>query len=187
MEKINLKDVTIIECQLQKFYIYPVYPRNSKLYSDKGFANIDNGSTGETHWTCFKVKDKKSFYFDSFGGAPDKFLLNQLPEPIICHNYKIQGIYSKLGGSYCLYFFNLVERLNYYDTIPKLRFETFYLFSVLDIILSLYSYKYNDKYDVIRICIVVIKHILNMPINVFGNSSNISDKIDTICLFKNLI
>ena len=48
-------------------------------------------------------------------------------------------------GSYCLYFFYLIERLNYYDTILK---------------------KYFDH--------------INMPINVFGNSSNNSDnKFDT--------
>ena len=62
--------------QLQKIYNYPVYPRASKVYSDSGFVNIDNGSQSGTHWTSFLVKDNKSFYSDSFGGAPDKFLLN---------------------------------------------------------------------------------------------------------------
>ena len=41
---------------------------------------------GGIHWTCFIVKDKESYYFDSFGGSPDKFLLNQLPEPILYYN-----------------------------------------------------------------------------------------------------
>ena len=44
----------------------------------------------------------------------------------------------------------------------------------------LYSYKYNDNYKIIHISIDVIIYILNMPINVFGISSNNSDnKIDT--------
>ena len=60
---------------------------------------------GGSHWPCFYIKDKKKFYFDSFGGQPDKFLLNQLPKPIIYHNYEIQDKNSKLCGSYCLYFF----------------------------------------------------------------------------------
>ena len=30
---------------------------------------------------------------------------------------------SKLCGSYCLYFFYLIERMNYYDTILKMSFE----------------------------------------------------------------
>ena len=112
------------ESQLQKVYNYPIYPRDSKIYSDRGFINIDSGSRGGTHWTCFIVKDNKSFYFDSFGGAPDKYLLNQLHKPIINHNYKIQDINSKLFGSYCLYFFYLIERMNYYDTILKMYFES---------------------------------------------------------------
>ena len=111
------------ESQLQKIYNYPIYPRDSKIYSNKGFVNIDNGSQGGTHWNCFILKDNKSYYFDSFGGKPDKFLLKQLPKPIIYHNYKIQDIYSKLCGSYCLYFFYLIERMNYYDTILKMYFD----------------------------------------------------------------
>ena len=122
MKKYNLKNDIMNESELQKIYNYPIYPRDSKIYSDKGFVNIDNGSMGGSHWTCFIVNDK-SFYFDSFGGQPDKFLLKQLPKPIIYHNYKIQDKNSKLCGSYCLYFFYLIERMNYYDSILKLVFE----------------------------------------------------------------
>ena len=104
MKENNIKNDTMNESQLQRIYNYPIYPRDSKKYSDKGFVNIDNGSQGGSHWTCFIVKDNKSYYFDSFGGHPDKFLLNQLPKPIIYHNYKIQDINSKLCSSYCLYF-----------------------------------------------------------------------------------
>ena len=123
MKKYNLKNKTMNESELQRVYNYPIYPRDSKKYSDKGFVNIDNGIMGGTHWTCFILKDNKSFYFDSFGGNPDKFLLNQLPKPILYHNCKIQDINSKLCGSYSLYFFYLFERMNYYDAILKLVFE----------------------------------------------------------------
>ena len=82
------------ESQLQKIYNYPIYPRNSKLYSEKGFVNIDNGSQGGIHWVCFIVKDNKSFFNESFGGQPDNFSLNHLPKPIIYHNFKIQDINS---------------------------------------------------------------------------------------------
>ena len=112
------------ESELQRVYIYPIYPRESKIYSDKGFVNIDKGSNRGTHWTSPIVKNNKSHYFDSFGGAPDKFLLNQLSKPIIYHNYKIQHIDSKLWGSNCLYFFYLIERMDYYDTVLKIFFET---------------------------------------------------------------
>ena len=124
MKKNKLKNDTMKESELQKNYNYPIYPRDSKIYSDKGFVIIDNGTQGGTHWTCFIVKDNKSYYFNSFGGQPYKFLLNQLSKPIMYHNYKIQDKTSKLCGSYCLYFFYLIERMNYYDTILKMYFET---------------------------------------------------------------
>ena len=124
MKKCNLKNDTMNESELQKSYNYRIYPRDSKLYSDEGVVNIDNGAQGGTHWTCFIVKGNKSFYFDSFGVQPDEFLLNQLPKPIIYHNYKIQDINSKLYGSYCLYFFYLMEKMKYYDTFLKMYFES---------------------------------------------------------------
>ena len=79
MKKNYLKNDTMNESQLQKIYNYKIYPRDSKKFSDKGFINIDNGSMGGSHWSSFIVKVKKSYLFDSFGGPPDKFLLNQLP------------------------------------------------------------------------------------------------------------
>ena len=76
MKKYGLKNDTMIESDLQRVYNYKRYPRDSKIYSDKGFVIIDTGQMGGTHWVCFVAKDK-SYYFDSFGGAPDKFLVNQ--------------------------------------------------------------------------------------------------------------
>ena len=123
MENYNLKNETMNESQLQRVPNYPIYPRDSKMYSDKRVVKIDNGSMGGSHWTCFIVKDKKSYHFDSFGGQPDKFLLNQLPKLIIYLNYKKQGTNFKICGSYCLYFFYLIERMNYYDAISKMCFD----------------------------------------------------------------
>ena len=100
MKKYNLKDDTMNKSQSQKIYNYRIHPRDSKIYSVEGFVNLDIGAQGGSHWTCFIVEDKKSYYFDSFGSQPDKFLLNQLPKPIIYHNYKIQDIKSRLCGSF---------------------------------------------------------------------------------------
>ena len=63
LKKYSLKNDTMNESQLQKIYKYPIYPRDSKINSDKGFVNIDNGSMGGSHWTCFIAKDNKSYYF----------------------------------------------------------------------------------------------------------------------------
>ena len=143
MKKNKLKNETMNESQLQKVYNYPIYPRDSKIYSDRGFVNIDNGAQGGTHWTCFIVKGYKSFYFDSFGGQPVNFLLNQLCKPIIYHNYKIQDINSRLCGSFCLCFFYLIERINYYDAILKLIFEKVQLYYYT----STYNYANNCEYS----------------------------------------
>ena len=123
MKKYNLKDDTKDQSEQQRICNYPIYQRGSKIHSDKVFNNIDNGSMGGSHWICFYKKDRKSFYFDSFQGQPDKFLLNQLHKSIIYHKYKLQDNNSKSCGSYCLYFFFLFERLDYYDIILKLVFE----------------------------------------------------------------
>ena len=100
MKNYKLKNDTMNESQLQKTYNYPIYPKDSKIYSDRGFVNIDDGSMGGSHWVAFIVRDNKSYYYDSFGGAPDKFLLKQLPKSIIYHSYRRQDINSKLCGSY---------------------------------------------------------------------------------------
>ena len=123
MKKYNLKDDTMNEFELQTVFIYNIYPRDSKTITDKAFVNIDNGFQGGTHWTCFTLKDNKSSYFDSFGGQPDNFLLKHLPKPIIYYNFEIQVIVSRLCGSYCLYYFYLIERKNYYDCILKMYFQ----------------------------------------------------------------
>ena len=71
----------------------------------------------------FYNKNNKSFCFDSLGGQLDKFPLYQLPQPKIYHSYKIPDVNSKLCGSYCLYFFYLIERLKYYDAFLKMYFD----------------------------------------------------------------
>ena len=97
-----------------------IYPRDSIINSTKGICNIDNGSQGGTHWVAFEG----SSYFDSFGGPPDQWLIKQLPKPIIYHNYIIQDIYSKMCGTYCLYFLYLLENnVNYEDAVLNIFFS----------------------------------------------------------------
>ena len=38
MKKYNLKDQTMSESDLQKVYNYKIYPRDSKITSDRGFV-----------------------------------------------------------------------------------------------------------------------------------------------------
>ena len=44
MNKCNFRNDTKNESELQRVYNYSIYPRDSKLYSDKGFVNIDDRS-----------------------------------------------------------------------------------------------------------------------------------------------
>ena len=60
MKKYNLKNDTMYESQLRKVFNYPIYLRGSKIYSDRGFVNLDNEKQNETHWTAFLIKDRKS-------------------------------------------------------------------------------------------------------------------------------
>ena len=56
MKTFNLENNTMNESDLQRLYNFSIHPRNSKVYSDKRFVIIDNGSQGGTHWTCFSIK-----------------------------------------------------------------------------------------------------------------------------------
>ena len=123
MNKYNLRDQTMSDSELQKVYNYKIYPRDSKIITKKGFINIDDGSQRGTPWICVYIKDDKSYYFDAFGGNLDKFIQQQLLKPIIYHNFKIQNINSQLCGTKFLYFFYLIERMNYYDAILKIYFS----------------------------------------------------------------
>ena len=46
LKKHNLKNDTMIELDLQRVYNYSIDLRDSIKYSDRGFANIDNGKLG---------------------------------------------------------------------------------------------------------------------------------------------
>ena len=61
MSKDKLKADTMSEKDLQRLYIYPIQPRDSKIYSDGGFIKIDPGCMGGTHWVALYVKINNLF------------------------------------------------------------------------------------------------------------------------------
>ena len=63
VKKYDLKNDIMIESELRRVYIYPIYPGDSKNVLHKRYVNIDNNSMGGIHWVCFVVKDNKSYYF----------------------------------------------------------------------------------------------------------------------------
>ena len=102
-KKYFLKDDTMTETVLKNAYIFPFYPRVSNIYTSRGFVYIyiDSGEQGGFHWTCFYMRDNKSFYFVSFGRQPDKYSPKQLPKLITFPSYKLQHTDNKLCGVYC--------------------------------------------------------------------------------------
>ena len=66
LKKCILKKDTMNESELQRIYNYPIYPRDSRFYSGRGFVNIDDGSMGGSLWTCFILKDIKLYYHDPY-------------------------------------------------------------------------------------------------------------------------
>ena len=88
MKKYNLRDDTMAESVLQQVYIFPIYPRGSKMYSDKGFVNKDDGSQGGSHWCCFVIKIRNPFTLTALDSILIFFSPYQLPKPIIYPNYK---------------------------------------------------------------------------------------------------
>ena len=73
--------------ELKKVFNFTIYPEDSKITTIKRIVNIDKGNMGGTHWTFLYLKDNQSFYFASFAGFPDKFLLEHLTKPKNLHNY----------------------------------------------------------------------------------------------------
>ena len=112
----------MIESELQRVYNYPIYPEDSKKFTQEGFVNTDNGTIAGYHWTTFYVRKNKVFYFDSFGDSLDKYFFDQLPKPASCHNEKTHDINSRLFGTYCLYFFYLIGRMKHCDDTLKMPF-----------------------------------------------------------------
>ena len=112
------------------------------------------------------------------------------------HNYEIKEINSKLCSSYCLYFFFLIKRMNYFDAILKMFFaklltimsnkffsvqksnRTIILIVIIRIgviilLLITYSYKCNNDYTIIHI---------RISVNI--NENNIEENIDLSQFYK---
>ena len=45
-----MEDDTMHETQIQSVYNYSIDLRDSRIYSDRGFVNIDKVFQGGTHW-----------------------------------------------------------------------------------------------------------------------------------------
>ena len=68
--------------------------------------NLQDLNQVGSHWTCYRKRNDKIFYFDSYGVAyiPD-IIKNQYPKhKFICNIYRIQSLDSNQCGRFCILF-----------------------------------------------------------------------------------
>ena len=68
--------------------------------------NLQDSNQDGSHWTCYRKRNDKIFYFESYGVAyiPD-IIKNQYPNhKFICNIYRIQSMDSNQCGRYCILF-----------------------------------------------------------------------------------
>ena len=111
------------ETVIQRVCTYPMDPRDSKITSDIGLVNVNNGSKGRTHCVCFFFKIKITILSNLHRLADN--MLNLYPTLYlnqILIRKKVQNKNSRFCGSYCFYFLNVKKRMVFYDAILKMYF-----------------------------------------------------------------
>ena len=107
MKEYTIKNNTMEESELQRVYIYEIYPRDSKIYSDRGFVQKVNGSLVCSSLVCFIVKDNKSYYLIASEELQINFYLNNYLNQyyIIIVKYKIytQNFVEAIAYSFSIY------------------------------------------------------------------------------------
>ena len=67
--------------------------------------NLQSSNEGWTHWTAWIIREKNSFYFDSFGAPPCVEIIRYCKKNgthLYFNNWIIQDLKSSLCGFYCL-------------------------------------------------------------------------------------
>lgn len=86
--------------------------------------NIDFSENIGTHWTCLFVKNKISFYFDSYGFNPTDEIIEYCDGNENYYNsFKIQKSDEVICGHYCIYMLYLMDKgIKFYDILNELYF-----------------------------------------------------------------
>ena len=93
--------------------------KNLKLYNNEcGVLNLNLSNEPGSHWTCWFKTNNDKYYFDSFGLAPARELIDYLGSPILYSTFQLQGIKDQNCGKWCLVVLNyLNEGRDYVDLI----------------------------------------------------------------------
>jgi len=83
--------------------------------------NIDHSSNNGTHWTCLFVKNKVSYYFDSYGFPPPLEVEKYCKEPRFYNSFSIQKPNEVICGHYCSYVLHkLSNGYDFYEVLDEL-------------------------------------------------------------------
>ena len=75
-------------------------------YNQSTIINLQDSNQVGSHWTCYRKRNDKIFYFDGYGIAyiPD-IIKNQYPKhKFICNIYRVQSILLNQCGRFCILF-----------------------------------------------------------------------------------
>jgi hypothetical protein len=68
-----------------------------------GVVNLDSGSGGGTHWVAYWKNGPATVYFDSYGLAPPKEVLEYLDRDVRTQTFQLQSANDVICGHLCLY------------------------------------------------------------------------------------
>lgn len=118
-------------------------------------CNLDKKTGQGTHWTAFYCHNKYIVYFDSFGLAPPRNIINFCNKTMITYSTdEIQDINSNACGYYCIAF------IKYFHDIPKSKLKSQKLLGFyLNNFLKPFNVQYINKNE--KILETMLKEILN--------------------------
>jgi hypothetical protein len=109
MNTIQLETAIQNEPSLVKKFqgVFPIDKIPSKRTKGFYIVNLDKSNEPGSHWICIRIrtKEKKNEFFDSYGYAPQSYLIKKfLGKKYIFNSKKLQHLYSTTCGQWCLYY-----------------------------------------------------------------------------------
>ena len=96
--------------------------KKNKASSNECMAiNIDHSSNEGTHWTCLFLKNRVSYYFDSYGFEPTLEVKKYCQGSRLYSSFSIQKMNEVICGHYCTYvLYKLSLGDNFYNICDEL-------------------------------------------------------------------
>jgi len=78
---------------------------------------LDESKNEGTHWVSLLIKDKTSYYFDSYGFQPTQEVEKYCTEPRYYNSFQIQKVNEVICGHYCIYILYKLDNGYIFDDI----------------------------------------------------------------------